>query len=442
MKVGFLLSSFLPRHTGGTEIYVYRLICALQKFNISCFVLNSSAEEFATTYIYKGIRIIPVPSSVRGKAARFKMLEQIICDEQPDLFHIHELTGPDGFTVLDLEYFKKQNIPLVTTLHVLRYSCFMQDLRYLGKFECDGLPDALKCTKCFLTRKKVGVFTQPVILLSVFLYNNNMRADFLSGKLSTMCNSYSIVFEHIQTLHKKITLSNAVVAITKWYHGILQGIVPFNKLHLIQTGSFFMDVNSVREKSDGLVLGYLGRLTPDKGIDLLIDAFISIKDNPDQLKIFADISNLEDSFVLSLIKKTRFFSNVHWCNPFQPDDAENELAQLDVVVVPTRITEMSPLVIHEAKAMGKFILASNNRGNKEVLAGYARAYIYEENTIHSLSVAMQHVQHNYSPLSDFTKRNDQHTFEETARQYLSLYKNLLIEHFDRKTSAISVDVQA
>ena len=442
MKVGFILSSFLPKHTGGTEIYVYRLICELQKFNISCFVLNSSAEEFTTTYIYKGIRIIPVLSCVSDKEARFKMLEQIICDEQPDLFHVHELTGPDGFTVLDLEYFRKQNIPVVTTLHVLRYSCFMQDLRYLGKFECDGLPDALKCTKCFLTRKNVGVFTQPVILLSEFLFNNNVRSAFLSGKISTMCNSYSIVFEHIQTLHKIITLSNAVVAITKWYHGILQGIVSFNKLHLIQTGSFFMDVNSVREKGDGLVLGYLGRLTPDKGIDLLIDTFISIKDNPNQLKIFADISNLEDSFVLSLVNKTRFFSNVHWCNPFQPDDAQNELAQLDVVVVPTRITEMSPLVIHEAKAMGKFIIASNNRGNKDVLAAYSHAYIYEQNTIHSLRVAMQDVQHNYFAISDFKMCEDQDTFEETARRYLSLYKNLIIEHFDRNTSEISVNVEA
>ena len=439
MKVGFLLSSFLPRHTGGTEVYVYRLICELQKFNISCFVLNSSAEEFTSAYIYEGIRIITVPSSVRSKEVRFKMLEQIICDEQPDLFHVHELTGPDGFTVLDLEFFKKHNIPVATTLHVLRYSCFMQDLRYLGKFECDGLPDALKCTKCFLTRKKLGVFTKPVILLSQYIFNNNVRSAFLSGKLSTMSNSYSIVFEHIQTLHKIITLSNAVVAITKWYHGILHGIIPFSKLHLIQTGSFFMVVKSVREKGDGLVLGFLGRLTLDKGIDLLIDAFISIKDNPNQLKIFADISNLEDSFICSLVTKTRFYTNVHWCNPFQPADTQNELAQLDVVVVPTRITEMSPLVIHEAKAMGKFILASNNRGNKEILADYANAYIYEENTNHSLRVAMQDIQLNYSPFSDFTERDDQHTFEETARQYLSLYKNLIDKRFENNSSEITVN---
>ena len=439
MKVGFLLSSFLPRNTGGTEIYVYRLICELQKLNISCFVLNSSAEEFTTAYIYEGIRIIPVPSSVSNKEARFKMLEQIICDEQPDLFHVHELTGPDGFTVLDLEFFKKHNIPVATTLHVLRYSCFMQDLRYLGKFECDGIPDALKCTKCFLTRKNLGVFTKPVILLSQYLFNNNVRSAFLSGKLSTMSNSYSIVFEHIQTLHKIIAFSNAVVAITKWYHSILQRMVSFNKLHLIQTGSFFMDVNSVREKGDVLVLGYLGRVTPDKGIDLLIDAFISIKDNPDQLKIFADISNLEDSFICSLVTKTRFNTNIHWCNPFQPTDTQNELAQLDVVVVPTRITEMSPLVIHEAKAMGKFILASNNRGNKEILEDYANAYIYEENTVHSLRVAMQDFHHNNFPLSDFTKRDDQHTFEETAKQYLSLYENLFDKRFDNNSSEIMVN---
>jgi hypothetical protein len=92
--------------------------------------------------------------------------------------------------------------------------------------------------------------------------------------------------------------------------------------------------------------------------------------------------------------------------------------------------------------MGKFIIASNNRGNKDVLAAYSHAYIYEQNTIHSLRVAMQDVQHNYFAISDFKMCEDQDTFEETARRYLSLYKNLIIEHFDRNTSEISVNVEA
>ncbi|MEN9371080.1 MAG: hypothetical protein RLZZ64_155, partial [Bacteroidota bacterium] len=42
MKVGFLLSSFLPYRIGGTEVYVYRLIRLLQQANLTCFVLTSS----------------------------------------------------------------------------------------------------------------------------------------------------------------------------------------------------------------------------------------------------------------------------------------------------------------------------------------------------------------------------------------------------------------
>jgi glycosyltransferase involved in cell wall biosynthesis len=287
----------------------------------------------------------------------------------------------------------------------------------------------------------VGVFTEPVSLLSEFLFKNNARLGFLSGKLDTMCNSYSIVLEHIQTLHKIIACSNAVVAITKWYHGILQGIVPFSKLHLIQTGAFVLDVNSVRKNNVGLVFGYLGRLTPDKGIDLLIDAFISMKDNPNQLKIYADVSDLEDHFISSLLNKTRSLSNVHWCKPFQPDDVKDAIAQLDVVVVPTRITEMSPLVIHEAKAMGKFILASSNRGNNEILSDFKNAHTYEENTVHALALALQYVQHKLLDFSEFTKPDKVYTFETTARQYLSLYNRLLNNSFENNHSNNSVIVQ-
>jgi glycosyltransferase involved in cell wall biosynthesis len=203
-----------------------------------------------------------------------------------------------------------------------------------------------------------------------------------------------------------------------------------------------LDVNTVRKNDVGLVFGYLGRLTTDKGIDLLIDAFVSIKGNPNQLKIYADVSNLEDPFISSLVNKTRSLSNVHWCKPFQPDDVKNAIAQLDVVVVPTRITEMSPLVIHEAMAMGKFILASSNRGNNEILSEFKHAYTYQENTVHSLVLALQHVQHELLDFSKFTKPDTLYTFEETARQYVSLYNYLLEKRLESNYSNIPVNVQA
>jgi glycosyltransferase involved in cell wall biosynthesis len=103
---------------------------------------------------------------------------------------------------------------------------------------------------------------------------------------------------------------------------------------------------------------------------------------------------------------------------------------------------MSPLVIHEAKAMGKFILASSNRGNNEILSDFKNAQTYEENTVLSIAVALQHVQHELLDFSEFTKPDTLYTFEETARKYVSLYNNLLEERFESNYSNIPVNVQA
>jgi glycosyltransferase involved in cell wall biosynthesis len=122
MKVGFLLSSFLPYRIGGTEVYVYRLIRLLQQANLTCFVLTSSNVAAESEYAYQGIRVINIPAAEGIRTERHDFLKRVIAAEQPDLFHVHELISPDGFTISDLEFICRSHVPIVTTLHVLRYS--------------------------------------------------------------------------------------------------------------------------------------------------------------------------------------------------------------------------------------------------------------------------------------------------------------------------------
>jgi glycosyltransferase involved in cell wall biosynthesis len=96
----------------------------------------------------------------------------------------------------------------------------------------------------------------------------------------------------------------------------------------------------------------------------------------------------------------------------------------------------------KAKAMGKFILASSNRGNNEILSDFKHAYTYQENTVHALALALQHVQHKLLDFSEFTKPDKVYTFETTARQYLSLYNSLLNNSFESNYSNIPVNLQA
>lgn len=421
MKIAFLLSSFLPDHTGGTEVYVYRLILHLQKFGVSCFVINSTEDEGLTQYTYEGIRVFSIPSATINRQLRAEELGRLFETEIPDVIHLHELIRPHGFSELDLDFFHQLSIPVITTLHVSRYSCFMQDFKFLGKYECDGIPSASKCTRCFLSRKGIGLLTQPVTILSELLYKNGIQVPQLTGKVATMLKSYSILAAHLQTLNKIIARSKSVVVVAQWYHDILKSFVPADRLYFIPTGTLPQLGYTEKMRKGELVFGYLGRLTADKGIDLLIDSFLLSCKSIHQLKIFADFSDQSDPFIVNLLSKTRSISNVLWSDTFHPDSISAILDDIDIVVVPTRITEMSPLVIHEAKAAGKFILASNNRGNIELLKYYPKSVIYQENSIVSLKSGIEKIIEKFSDLLSVNIDNSEVTFEDTARGYHLLY---------------------
>lgn len=438
MKIGFLLSSFLPTQTGGTEVYVYRLIRHLQELNFSCFVLNSSKDEELKESLCEGIRVISIPSAALNLNLRKEVLSHLIEIESPDIIHVHELISPDGFSIHDLELFRQFSIPLLTTLHVLRYSCFMQDLRFHGKSECNGIPDNSKCTNCFLARKGIGILSLPLTLFSGFLHNNGFKFSFLSGKIATVLRSYSIVSNHLDTLEKIISQTSGIITVANWYYEILKSIVPADLLHFIPTGNYCHINATKNSKKEELVFGYLGRLSPDKGIDLLIDSFLLSCSNLHQLNIYADISDEDDLFIKSLINKTSIYPNIKWCKPFQPESLYTVLEQIDVLVVPSRITEMSPLVIHEARAAGKFVIASNNKGNVESLKGYNHSFIYQENTIQSLAGAIDIIVEGNFTFSSLSESIDSFTFEDTTRQYIELYKKLKSNKLPSVSSLISV----
>lgn len=434
MKIGFVLSSFLPTQTGGTEIYVYRLIRHLQRLNFSCFVLNNSNDEELKERCYEGIRVISIPSAALNLHLRKEVLSHLIEIESPDIIHVHELISPDGFSIHDLELFRQFSIPILTTLHVLRYSCFMQDLRYHGKSDCNGIPDNSKCTNCFLARKGIGILSLPLTLFSGFLHNNGIQVSFFSGKIATMLKSYSIVANHLDTLEKIISQTSGIITVAKWYYDILKSIVPANQLHFIPTGNYCQINATENSKKEKFVFGYLGRLSPDKGIDLLIDSFLLSCSNLHQLNIYADISDEDDLFIKSLLTKTSIYPNIKWCKPFQPEALDTVLDQFDVLVVPTRITEMSPLVIHEARAAGKYVIASNNRGNVESLKGYNRSLIYQENTVLSLADAIATIVDYNFTFSLISESINSFTFEDTALQYIQLYREFKINKFPSASS--------
>jgi glycosyltransferase involved in cell wall biosynthesis len=99
----------------------------------------------------------------------------------------------------------------------------------------------------------------------------------------------------------------------------------------------------------------------------------------------------------------------------------------DVLVVPTRITEMSPLVIHEAKSSGIFIIASSNMGNDEALRNYTKCILYQESKVESLARTIGQITTEMLAIDTDLNNDKTFYFDNTASQYMDLYEGLLLQ---------------
>lgn len=112
-----------------------------------------------------------------------------------------------------------------------------------------------------------------------------------------------------------------------------------------------------------ILIGYIGRLIYDKGVDIAMKA-ISLLDYKDKIT-FAIIGTGPEEQKLrklgeDLRLKTIFLGKV------KRDVALNLLKLMDIIIIPSRGSDSSPLTVLEAINSGKVVIGSNNCGIMEV----------------------------------------------------------------------------
>ena len=159
----------------------------------------------------------------------------------------------------------------------------------------------------------------------------------------------------------------------EWYHPRYDGkyqviYPPFNihKYHEVMSSPLTV------EERKGPTIGFVGRLSEEKGIQWLLKAMVKIKQDISDVRLLIvgtgpmekELRELRDSLELNAqVEFVGYRQNVF-----------EVLRQLDVFVIPSR-SEGCPIVVLEAMAMGLPVVASHVGGNPELVHDGETGYL-------------------------------------------------------------------
>ena len=329
-----------------------------------------------------------------------KKIEELIIDEKPDIAHIHLLWGqisPSIFPVL-----KKYHIPIVFTIHDYRIIC----PAYCFK---DGYNQI--CERC-----KGRNFYQCIIRKCT------KSSYFLSLFMAGEQYFRNMFFNPAKNIDGLLYVSNFAKNMHEKYMPALKGI-PNITLHNFVIGNF---INTQKKDTDKYFL-YFGRLSSEKGIRTLLEAF---KEQSDLKLKLVGTGPLEHE--LKQFARIQKLSNVEFLG-YKTGGGLNDLIEnAFFVIVPSEWYENNPMSIIESYSVGTPVIGANIGGIPEIVIDNKSGYIFEsanvDNLITCIDKASRISTGEYQQMVSECRRLAAEDFgrEAYCNRLLEFYKQLLI----------------
>ncbi len=275
-----------------------------------------------------------------GKGA-VSPLKRLLSKQHFDLAHLHNIYHHISPVIIPV--LKRAGIPVVVTLH--DYKLFCLNYLLLRKTPQHNRPEC--CTLC---------------LEHSFLEGVRFRCVKGSKAASLLCFLEACI-------HRRLWSRADCFIVPSRFMGRIaeQGSIPRRKIRLLRNPAIMPDsftpaASPQTGSSTPLVL-FLGRLSPEKGADLLINAFSHLKGDQAELVIAG-----EGPEKAKLKEQARLLNAPVSFPGFLEGSVKYELLQrATVLCVPSLWYENCPMCILEAFSLGKAVIASSIGGIAEMI---------------------------------------------------------------------------
>lgn len=180
---------------------------------------------------------------------------------------------------------------------------------------------------------------------------------------------------------------------------------------------------------------YVGRLTKRKGVDILLKAILIIKKMVPNLSLFIIGTGPQENELKRLVKELNIEENVKFLGFVSEDEKYSYYKSVDTCVVPSIDYDYAPIVLLEAMACGKPIVASNIGGIPFIVENGKTGLLFEPGNIEELAKKIIMLLKNANLREKMgkvgRKKIKNFTWDKIALQTVKVYKEVIKDYENR-----------
>ena len=402
MKI-LLINNFHYRK-GGSETVYFNTADILQRHGhevlfFSCVDEKNEPCQQQNFFISQNNKVSKLKGAVRYfyNTEAKRHIEKLVTIEKPDIAHIHLFWGGISPSILNILH--KYNIPIVHTAHDYRMVCPAYTFRSSNGNICE------KCQgkhfyKCIQNRCSKGSLVRS-ILMAAEMYERNVFF-----KPTDKIDGFIFVSKFSRSKHIEYAPDFAKVASTVIYNTTKQ---PANEFLNHNGRKYFL---------------YFGRLSSEKGVETLINAF---KELPDMRLIIVGAGEEE----INLKRLALGYNNIEFKGYKRGDDLKHIISWASFIIVPSECYENNPMAIIEGYIQGVPVIGSAIGGIPEIIeegeTGYTFACRDKNDLITKIKKASCLSDKEYTKMSISAQQYAERNFNEEAfyNKLMTFYKHII-----------------
>jgi glycosyltransferase involved in cell wall biosynthesis len=407
---------FFPDHFYGTETYTLELALSLKSMGHNPTILTAilygekGSGEARFTYEYGGLTIDCIDLNTKphknfrqlySRPDLYPILKEILQHRQPDIVHVTHLMG---HTAVLLEVIRDLKIPAVATLTDFYGICPNSKLISFEGRLCTG-PNrrSTNCLSCYIREYEYEISIRKSMSK---LIRNDLSLRWISCILpyiaslpicaQTLTSGWvRDAIDRIDYLRALYDIYACMITPTNFlYEAYVKNRFYPEKLKKINFGINLDMVKAYRheitEVPSSIRFGYIGQIISHKGVDLLIKAFVNLKGKQATLAIYGP-QDQDTAYMTELKRLAGGVAAIEYKNTFPKDKLGEVLSEIDVLVIPSRWYENSPLVLLYALATKTPVIVTDMLGMSEFVRNGYNGFTFEKDDAADLSQIMQQI---------------------------------------------------